>query len=344
MLWPVSSRNGNDSNSMFPIGSLQSSLTASEGHGTVAAIQSFGDIDYVVIVSRSPSESNCNLTRASLANSRIEEAADTEYINHDYNEKDFSGSRNSFLSPITFRGAITRPLQNMESEKNKWKRESKTLHVLHEEAGICLAMTGFASDVKHLVRYVANVVSEHDYLYGGDAPNVHSLVRDTLSSYMRDATTLGGSRPFGAQALVVGNSNGNLLSSGKMQIFTLDPSGNFRHCIGGVATIGKNSELVRQSLCKVLQKDDTNGKDSSTSSVQNCLDIAIESIMINNFDAQNISPSDRRIANQFEAIVVFGGGRSNGRSYSCASLKSDFIFSSYQRCAEAIIQKHKSEI
>ena len=66
-------------------------------------------------------------------------------------------------------------------------------------------MTGFESDVNHLVRLVANVVAEHEHLYGGETPSIHSIVRNTMASYMRDATTFGGSRPFGVQGLVVEN-------------------------------------------------------------------------------------------------------------------------------------------
>ena len=66
-------------------------------------------------------------------------------------------------------------------------------------------MTGFRSDVKHLVRLVINAVAEHEHLYGGKTPSIHSIVCNTMPSYMRDATTFGGSRPFGVHGLVVGN-------------------------------------------------------------------------------------------------------------------------------------------
>ena len=66
-------------------------------------------------------------------------------------------------------------------------------------------MTGFGSDVKHLVRLVTNAVAEHKHLYGGKTPSIRSIVSNTMSSYMRDATIFGGSWPFGVQGLVVGN-------------------------------------------------------------------------------------------------------------------------------------------
>ena len=66
-------------------------------------------------------------------------------------------------------------------------------------------MTGLGSDVKYLVRLVTNAVAEHEHLYGGETPSIHSIVCNTMPSYMRDATIFGGSRPFGVQGLVVGN-------------------------------------------------------------------------------------------------------------------------------------------
>ena len=66
-------------------------------------------------------------------------------------------------------------------------------------------MTGLGSDVKYLVRLVTNAVAKHEHLYGGETPSIHSIVRNTMPFYMRDATTFGGSWPFGVQGLVVGN-------------------------------------------------------------------------------------------------------------------------------------------
>ena len=66
-------------------------------------------------------------------------------------------------------------------------------------------MTGFRSDVKPLLRLVTNAVAKHEHLYGGKTPSIHSIVCNMMSSYIRDATTFGGSRPFGVQGLVVGN-------------------------------------------------------------------------------------------------------------------------------------------
>ena len=80
----VSSRNGKNDD-IYPIGNFQSSLTASEGHGTIAAIQSSSsddgkNDDYVVIVSRSPTvESNYNLTRSFLTSQQIKNDETNKY-------------------------------------------------------------------------------------------------------------------------------------------------------------------------------------------------------------------------------------------------------------------------
>lgn len=336
----VSSRYGKNDD-IFPIGNFQASLTASEGQGTIAAIQSSGsDIDYVVIVSRSPAaESNCNLTRSFLTSQMSDETKEYESEKEDLGDDDDEMPFENLMTPIRARGAITK------STNNEWKRESRTLHVLQEQVGICLAMTGFVSDVRHLVRYVANAVSEHEYIYGGEAPSVHSLVRGTMASYIRDATTFGGSRPFGVQGLMVGNERENYINSSgnTLQIYTLDPSGNFRHCVGGVATIGKNANIVRDSMCNAL-KDVTMRKDSLDYDIQHHVDIALKSILENVIETDDISPSDMEKAKQFEAIVVFGNRKSSYKSYSCAILKTESILRSYKRCIKAIIQKHETKI
>ncbi len=354
-----SRNNGNADNSLFPIGNLQASLTASEGQGTVVAIQSpkrscdhDGIDDFVLLVSRSPREPACNLTRSNLNfhydNGHDDDGVDAGGGAGDYDKEDIALT--SILTPIAFRGAVKAPFGKVKTSGSTYlyggKTESKTLHVLHEQAGICIAMTGFLSDVRHLVRYVANSVSDYEYIYAGGTPSIHSLVRDTMASYIRDATTAGGARPFGVQALLVGNEGGGGSFSSrdeKIQIFALDPSGNFRHCIGGVGTIGKNAENVRKSVCSIIKEGEIDWNGSSAVTIQHSLDIAMKSIIENSNDINELSPRDRKEAHQFEAIVVFGRRKQLGQQYSCAVLNDDFIFGAYRRCVEDILRKHQSK-
>jgi 20S proteasome alpha/beta subunit len=328
----VSSRYGNNKdNSIFPVGNFQASLAASEGQATIVALQlSCDDTDYVIIVSRSPNIDSNYLSR-SLVGSGINNSDEINESSEDI----------SFLTPIRSRGALTSFYDQREGNDNGvniGKRESRTIHVLHEQVGICLAMTGFASDVNHLVRFVANAVSEHEYLYGGGVPTVHSLVRNTLASYMRDATTFGGSRPFGVQGMLVGNERGST------QLFTVDPSGIFKHCASGIASIGKNAESVRGSILKML-KDEGKVDDSFSLmlNIQYYLDIAIKSILENTIDVNDISDPNLEVSKQFETVVLFGG-KNCKRPYKFAVLNHEMLSKSCCRSVEAIISKHNSKI
>ena len=143
----------------------------------------------------------------------------------------------------------------------------------------------------------------------------------------------------------VGNERENYINSSEntLQIYTVDPTGNFRHCVGGVATIGKNANFVKESIYNAL-KDGTNRKDSLDHDVQHNLDIVLKSILENVIDIDDISPSDIEKAKQFEAIVVFGNRQTKHKPYTCALLKNESILRSYKRCIKAIIKKHDTKI
>lgn len=310
--------------SLYPIRNLQASLTASEGYGTVTALRtSYEDKDCVLIVSYSPSELDCNLTRSFWDTRGDEIDVDADELQGDESTKKIGGG---FMTPIAFRGAVNRP---STVQKGKIK-ESKSIHILQERVGICLAMTGFASDVKHLVRYIASVISEYEFLYGGEVPSIHSIVRDSFASYMRDSAARGG-RPFGAQGLIVGNENNNLPRNGGVKIFTLDPSGNFRHCVSGVAVIGRNRQSIEDSLFKAC----TGNKNEKRSNLENSLDIALKAILENIYEDNQI-PDDSQIPSKFEAVVILGREYSKCMSYNCAILNDDFVRKSYQRSIESL--------
>lgn len=330
----VSSKySNNKDNSIFPIGNFQASLAASEGQATIVALQSSCDgTDFVIIVSRSPNTDSNYLSRSFLGSG----ISNSDEINECSEERN---NEISFLTPIRSRGAVTsfcNQRQGNDDRVKKWTKESRTIHVLHEHVGICLAMTGFASDVNHLVRFVANAVSEHEYLYGGEVPSVHSLVRNTLASHIRDATTFGGSRPFGVQGMMVGNERGST------QLFTVDPSGIFKHCISGVASIGKNAESVRGSILTRL-KDEGKIDNSLMLNIQYYLDIAIKSILENTIDVNDLSDPNVELSKQFDTVVVFGG-KNCKRDYKCAVLNPETLSKSCRRSVEAVILKVNSRI
>lgn len=316
--------------SLYPIRNLQASLTASEGHGTVTALRtSYENNDCVLIVSYSPSESQCNLTQ-SFWDSRcldVDFDVDKANLESDSTENVVTSSR-KFMTPITFRGAVRKPLHQS-------KIDSKSLHILQEQSGICLAMTGFASDVKHLVRYVASVVSEYEHLFGGAVPSIHSLARDTMSSYMRDSTAAGG-RPFGVQGLIVGNEYNNISKRDKVEIYALDPSGNFRHCISGVASIGRNGRNIQESILRELHEKKVGKVSSNPSSELNIsLDMVLKAILKSIYE--DISLKDE-VATRFEAVIIFEPRHSHCKAFNCALLDHDFILKSCLRSIEALNQ------
>ena len=320
---------GQAEKSLYPIRNLQASLTASEGYGTVTALRtSYEDKNCVLIVSYSPSELNCNLTRYFWDTHSDVMEVDPDESQGDVSKKKVGGG---FMTPIAFRGAVNSP-----STVQKGKRkESKSIHILEERVGICLAMTGFASDVKHLVRYIASVISDYEFLYGGEVPSIHSIVRDSFASYMRDSAARGG-RPFGAQGLIVGNENNNLPRNEGVKIFTLDPSGNFRHCVSGVAVIGRNSQSIEDSIFKAY----IGNENGQRSDVESSLDVALKAILENIYE-DNHFPDDPQIPSKFEAVVILARGNSKGQSYNCAILEEDFVRKSYKRSIESLTSKHK---
>ena len=55
------------------------------------------------------------------------------------------------------------------------------LHILHKSAGLVCAMTGFADDVRHLVRVLAREVSNHEFLYAEPPPSENPRVGEVHS-------------------------------------------------------------------------------------------------------------------------------------------------------------------
>ena len=326
-LTSVLSRSDNqDGTSVYPVSNFQASLTASQFSTIAATIHSYDDeTDYAIIISHSPSSSepNFNLTRSCLDIQKNEmmKSKDHETV--------------AFLTPIHTRGPVRKTFLQPGTGI-----ESKNLHILHEQVGICLAMTGFSSDVKHLVRSVANAVSEHEYLYAGELPSIHNLVRNTLASQIRDATIGGGSRPFGVQALMVGNDEGNGFHHNNLQAFSLDPSGNFRHCIGGVAVIGKGATTLKQSLYNALVKNRAVKEANSIhDSICHNIDIVMECMLQSLLDESTL---DSLNAHQFEAVIIFGHRKQLEKACtSCAFFNTDFIVESVGRCKESVLANHK---
>jgi len=194
----ASSRNSKSS-SLYPMSKLESSLTASSGQATVIAVRSPLD-NSVVILSMTPRDQSCNLTIShdnvddNISRGMEMEMEGEEHHTSNDDVDDESSVSNTDLIPILDRGAIRIPFVVAEKREDKITTRasstitSRIMHLLQEQSGLSLFMTGFASDVQYLVRYAAGHVAEHEHLYAGDAPTAPTLVRDALAPCLRDAT------------------------------------------------------------------------------------------------------------------------------------------------------------
>jgi 20S proteasome alpha/beta subunit len=112
------------------------------------------------------------------------------------------------------------------------------------KSALC-AMTGLSSDVDHVTRVVQNHVQQHRAVYDVATPPLTKWLADTV----RGAAKWEGGRPYGLQALLV-TSNTNHDPS----VFTVDPSGAWRHWGSGCTCIGRNAEDIRQELYDQLKE------------------------------------------------------------------------------------------
>uniref|UniRef100_A0A7S4JFZ6 Uncharacterized protein n=1 Tax=Odontella aurita TaxID=265563 RepID=A0A7S4JFZ6_9STRA len=244
---------------------------------------------------------------------------------------------------------------------------SRILHVLHESAGIVCALTGFASDVRHLVRVAAREVSDREFIYGGAPPSVHYVVRDVLASRVRGAAFAASGRPFGVQALVVGNrfAPGNRIaveedsgpgSGNTLQLYTIDPAGGWRHWGGGGTAVGRKADIVRRKLHGALQyshDDDSHEEKALTPpglgrprDWSEALDVAMRSLIEStemddeghwkrwNDDCNGAY--DELMGGQFDAVIVIGGRFGELVQNRCFAVDSEVVKASYIRCRRGI--------
>ncbi len=120
---------------------------------------------------------------------------------------------------------------------NRWKRLTSTT--------VC-TMTGLTADVQHLMGVLTRQVESHQALYCDSQP-IQLTIRNLATIFRRTAQREG-SRPFGAQALMVGRE-----ASG-WQIYTVDPTGLWRHFGSGSTAIGRHADKVKEALKEALEE------------------------------------------------------------------------------------------
>jgi 20S proteasome alpha/beta subunit len=348
-MFVTASGNGNF---FSPIGNLQESLTASAAHGTVAVVKTFGpsirdgDCDSecddgdgegecAVILSRSPivPQELSRVAYHSVEESEVElegeEGDDIVQSTHSSMQVETTK-----LIPISSRGSVKVATKGVEE---RFIKSRPNLQLLHDD-GLILAMTGFASDIQHLVRYVADYVSDHEHLYGGERPDACSIARDSLSDKMRKVGLVGGARPFGVQALLVESAKHKSArkrqdSSNSIMFYTVDPSGNWIHWGGGATCIGKDAEKVRMQLHRSLHDN----KNKRPNNWGEALGLAMDA-MVKTFhgDIETLGKlSEKEIMNEFNAIVIFGHCDKTSQDPVCAVIDGSSIYKSYLRSVKA---------
>ena len=202
--------------------------------------------------------------------------------------------------------------------------------------GLFLAMTGFASDIQHLSRYVADFVSDHEHVYGGERPDACSIARDALSDKMRQVALVGGARPFGVQALLVESAKvarGKRDTLDSVRFYTVDPSGNWMHWGGGATCIGKDAEKLRMQIHRLLH-DNTSKRPNNWGEA---LDLAMDA-MVNTFHGhlEKVGElTEKEIMQEFNGVVIFGYCGKNRQNPVCAVIDGSLLYKSYIRSLKA---------
>ena len=281
---------------------LESSLAASTAHGTVVAIRatdqdcSDGDSECVVIVSRCPMHSSqSNLTLSSIL--------------------DHVEMSNSSIKKV---GNVTSLSRGPVS--TKFHKHNDMMYTLHGSAVI--AVTGLASDCKHLIRSAIMDISRYEHVYGSrttSIPFVKTVIVEGLVNRISSAAFSAGGRPFGVQILTASkNQNRREKNSNNMpslEIYTIDPSGALRQCNGKVVAIGRFSQIILQNLYnKIKSKKEVMSSSSSPTEelhkiyIQEAIQITIQSIIESEedeklrylTDVSNIASA----CSEFEIVIV----------------------------------------
>ncbi len=337
--------------SFSPVRELGPSLAASVAGGTVIAVRSsFGveqdktndevackntldsiaenyeDDESIVLLFRSPNDSGSNGGKANRGDAgRNLTAASVFGSVANNNNHNYEPDGLAFLP----NGPVGRPFLS---------NRNNNLRVLHANSGLIMAATGFASDAEHLLNIAAGRVLSRISIYdapssssltSGKSVDPHRLVREDVSSMMIDAAMSDGGRPWGVQLLVIGQSA--LSRNQLLDIYTIDPSGGWRHRHGAIAAIGRGAERIAASS-SLAGEDLTKTFRTKSSGWRRALDVAMIAT-INTFekneDVSNIDmlsdPTER-----YSAVVIFGKCK-GGRTSRCAAVCPDVIKDCYKR-------------
>jgi len=257
--------------------------------------------------------------------------------------------RNSYYTGLSF--LPNRPV-NLPFLPNS---SSNNLRILHAQTGLLIAATGFSPDVDHILNVAAGRVFSRISVYdapsfissssssstSGKSVDPHRLVREDLSSMMIDAAMSEGARPLGIQLLVIGQSAlSSKGSNNSLEIYTIDPSGGFRSCIGRGSAIGRGAQRVCSSLMKEEKRSNSNY--GWRGALDRAMSAAVDALESTDEDGDVIE----REHSKYGAVVVFGkascsslDNRVSTTTNRCASVDSAIVKECYQRCCEHISSK-----
>ncbi len=256
---------------------------------------------------------------------------------------------------------------------------SSNLRVLHAPSGLLVAAAGFAPDADHVLNVAAGRVLSRISVFdappppssrGGKSVDPHRLVREDLSSMMIDAAMSDGGRPLGVQLLVAGLSSRRRTTAAddddddgrfSLEVYTVDPSGGWRSCVGSGTAVGRGAGGVRSSLRRET-RDSVAGGGSSLGPTDGApprgwmgaLDRAMTASMIaldrdcgpsGDGDARGGGAgADYGDGANYGAALIFGappGPRSEVGASRCATVSSAIIEECYNRCRRRLIDRKK---
>jgi len=375
---------GSTSRIFSPVNELGPSLAASVAGGTIIAarsppllqskhhddatssddvdINNLYDDDCLVLLFRSPIAAGSkqrvdtgNLTFTSVFDNQAD-SDNRDNPDNDYEQQQQQQQQTNRYHGLSFlpNGPVNFPFLPSSSSNN--------LRILHAPTGLLLAATGFAPDADYILNVAAGRVFSRISIYGTPSSSSmsstksvdpHRLVREDICPMMMDATMSDGGRPFGVQLLVVGQSAFARRRSNDcpLEIYTIDPSGGWRSCVGSGTAVGRGAEKVR-----VLLRESHGSRLGDTSveptdvpqGWRGALDIAmmaaIEALEQDETsdDDDDADPLCRRSRANFGAIVIFSGtgeGRSQISHSRCAVVNSIVTIESYDRCHQKLLNK-----
>jgi len=167
-------------------------------------------------------------------------------------------------------------------------------------------MTGLASDIDYVTSVVQKQVDDHRKIFDG-ASSAKTYVQSTsdivqiLSDILQRETRYDGQRPLGIQVLLVGRdpkayTNQLHRTAHAFKIFTLDPSGGYRHW-GGGAAIGRNAAFVRKQLQEQSSSMDA-GRVKGISALQLCLRSSMKA-------RREESTKGGELSDEYEALLLW---------------------------------------